>query len=56
MSSLESPLQENYVLKKKICVLGGVEDYKDEFQKELSSNALPIENKRNIGVNISKID
>ncbi|MCK4479712.1 MAG: hypothetical protein KAV01_04220 [Candidatus Lokiarchaeota archaeon] len=56
MSSLEFPLQENYVLKKKICVLGGVEDYKDEFQKELSSNALPIENKRNIGVNISKID
>lgn len=56
MSSLESPLQEKFVLKKKICVLGGCENYKDEFQKELSSNALPIENKQNIGVNISKID
>ena len=56
MSSLETPLQEKYVLKKKICVLGGTETYKDEFQKQLSSNSLPIENKRNIGVNISKID
>lgn len=56
MSFLESPLQEKYVLKKKICVLGGQENYKDEFQKELSSNSLSIENKRNIGVNISKID
>ncbi len=56
MSSLESPLQEKFVLKKKICVLGGCENYKDEFQKELSSNALSIENKQNIGVNISKID
>lgn len=56
MSLLETPLQEKYVLKKKICVLGGTETYKDEFQKQLSSNSLPIENKRNIGVNISKID
>jgi len=56
MSSLESPLQETLVLKKKLCILGGMEHYKDEFQKELSSNALPIENKQNIGVNISKID
>lgn len=56
MSSLESPLQEKYILKKKICVLGGQEKYKDAFQKELSTNSLSIENKRNIGVNISKID
>ncbi|UCC20035.1 MAG: hypothetical protein JSV62_01775, partial [Promethearchaeota archaeon] len=56
MNSLEIPLQEKYVIKKKICVLGGVENYKDEFQREFSSNILPIENKRNIGVNISKID
>lgn len=56
MSSIESPLQEKLVLKKKLCILGGMEHYKDEFQKELSSNALPIENKQNIGVNISKID
>jgi hypothetical protein len=56
MSSLETPLQEKYVLKKKLCVLGGTETYKDEFQRQLSSNSLPLENKRNIGVNISKID
>ncbi|MFW9818326.1 MAG: hypothetical protein ACFFE5_01855 [Candidatus Thorarchaeota archaeon] len=56
MSSLETALQEKYVLKKKLCVLGGTEMYKDEFQRQLSSNSLPIENKRNIGVNISKID
>ncbi|MFX1504109.1 MAG: hypothetical protein ACFFDH_24325 [Promethearchaeota archaeon] len=56
MSSLESPLYEKIVMKQKVCVLGGMEYYKDEFQKELSSNTLPIENKQNIGVNISKID
>ncbi|MFX1366206.1 MAG: hypothetical protein ACFFCE_05285 [Promethearchaeota archaeon] len=56
MSSLESQLYEKIVMKKKVCVLGGMEYYKDEFQKELSSNTLPIENKQNIGVNISKID
>ncbi len=56
MNSLEIPLQERFVLKKKVCVLGGTENYKDEFQKKLSSNSLPFENKRNIGVNISKID
>lgn len=42
--------------KKKICVIGGYENYKDEFQKGASSKSLPIENKQNIGVNISKID
>jgi hypothetical protein len=56
MSSLETPLQERLLLKKKLCILGGTEKYKDEFQKKLSSNSLPIQNKRNIGVNISKID
>ncbi|MFX0002609.1 MAG: hypothetical protein ACFE9J_03920 [Candidatus Hermodarchaeota archaeon] len=56
MSSLETPLQEKFVLKKKLCVLGGMENFKDEFQKKLSSNSLSIQNKRNIGVNISKID
>ncbi len=56
MSSLDSPLYEKKIMKKKVCILGGMEHYKDEFQKELSSNALPIENKQNIGVNISKID
>jgi len=56
MSLLETPLHDKFVLKKKICVLGGTENYKDEFQKKLSCNSLPIENKRNIGVNISKIE
>ncbi|MFX1380451.1 MAG: hypothetical protein ACFFA4_15305 [Promethearchaeota archaeon] len=56
MSSLETPIQGKFVLKKKLCILGGTENIKDEFQKKLSSNSLPIENKRNIGVNISKVD
>lgn len=56
MSSLETPIQKKHFFKKKICILGGTEKYKDEFQKEISSNSLPIENKQNIGVNISKID
>jgi hypothetical protein len=43
-------------MKKKVCILGGYENYKDEFQKRISSNCLPIENKHSIGVNISKID
>jgi hypothetical protein len=43
-------------IKKKVCILGGYENYKDEFQKRVSSDCLPIENKHNIGVNISKID
>ncbi|MHA2008880.1 MAG: hypothetical protein ACXABO_12495 [Promethearchaeota archaeon] len=49
-----SPIQIN--VKKKVCILGGQETYKDEFQKRISSNCLPIENKNNIGVNISKTD
>jgi hypothetical protein len=56
LSSLETPLLSKPLIKKKICILGGVENYKDEFQKKLSSNSLPLENKQNIGVNISKID
>ena len=56
MNSLEIPLLSNPLIKKKICILGGTENYKDEFQKNLSSKSLPIDNKRNIGVNISKID
>ncbi|MHA2390800.1 MAG: hypothetical protein ACXAEX_02425 [Promethearchaeota archaeon] len=56
MHSIEiiDPIQTH--IKKKICILGGQENYKDEFQKRISSNCLPIENKHNIGVNISKID
>ncbi len=40
----------------KVCLLGGTELLKNEFQKNMSSNCLPVENKQNIGVNISKID
>ncbi|MFX1390147.1 MAG: hypothetical protein ACFE9Z_08805 [Promethearchaeota archaeon] len=56
MSLLETPYKKKFFFKKKICILGGVEAYKDEFQKRISSNSLPLENKQNIGVNISKID
>ncbi|MFX1571136.1 MAG: hypothetical protein ACFFB0_00135 [Promethearchaeota archaeon] len=53
MNSLETL---EYYFKKKIAILGGMETYKDELQKTLSSNCLPIKNKQNIGVNISKIE
>jgi len=43
-------------IKKKICILGGTESYKDQFQNRISSTCLSLENKQNIGVNISKID
>ncbi|MFX1593083.1 MAG: hypothetical protein ACFFCL_10345 [Promethearchaeota archaeon] len=56
MSLLETRFQSKFVIKKKLCILGGTEIYKDEFQKKMSSSSLSIENKRNIGVNISKID
>lgn len=56
MHSFETlePIQSYF--KKKVCILGGYENYKDEFQKTISSDCLPIENKQNLGVNISKID
>ena len=56
MNSLETPIHLSHYFKKKVVLLGGTENYKDEFQKKISSNCLPIETKRNIGVNISKID
>ncbi|MFW9894275.1 MAG: hypothetical protein ACFFD7_00560 [Candidatus Thorarchaeota archaeon] len=56
MQSYETPESTHIYMKKKVCILGGYENYKDEFQKRISSNCLPIENKHNIGVNISKID
>ncbi len=56
MHSYETLEPIKVYMKKKICILGGYENYKDEFQKRMSSNCLPIENKHNIGVNISKID
>jgi len=56
LNSYETIETFEFYFKKKVCILGGQEKYKDEFQKCLSSNCLPIENKQNIGVNISKID
>ena len=56
MNSCETLDLIRHHFKKKICILGGTEKYKDEFQKKISSNCLPIENKQNIGVNISRID
>ncbi|MFX1376464.1 MAG: hypothetical protein ACFFA0_11665 [Promethearchaeota archaeon] len=56
MNSIETLEAYHFYFKKKVCILGGQETYKDEFQKILSSNYLSIENKQNIGVNISKID
>ena len=56
MHSIESlDIIQTYI-KKKVCILGGYENYKDEFQKRVSSDCLPVENKHNLGVNISKID
>ena len=57
MSTYEILHQEkNLTLKKKIALLGGFEKYKDYFQEFISSNCLEIDNKQNIGVNISRID
>ncbi len=56
MHSFETIDPIHTYIKKKVCILGGYENYKDEFQKRISSDCLPIENKHNIGVNISKLD
>ncbi len=56
MNSYETLETFQFYFKKKLCILGGQEKFKNEFQKCLSSSCLPIENKQNIGVNISKID
>jgi len=56
LNSYETLETYQFYFKKKIVILGGQEKIKDEFQKCLSSSCLPIENKQNIGVNISKID
>lgn len=57
MSTYEILQQEKILtLKKKIALLGGLEKYKDYFQEFVSSNCLEIDNKQNIGVNISRID
>ena len=56
MSSSKTLLTFESEFKFKICLLGGIENIKNEFQKIVSSGRLPIKNKQNIGVNISKID
>ncbi len=56
MNSYETLETFQFYFKKKVVLLGGTEKFKNEFQKCLSSSCLPIENKQNIGVNISKID
>jgi len=55
-SSKNIPSNSKLNFKVKICLLGGTELYKNEFQRAISSHTLPIEYKRNMGVNISKID
>jgi hypothetical protein len=55
MNTLKTDLKEAY-FKKKVCLLGGLEEIKNQFQDYLSSSTLSMENKRNIGVNISKVD
>lgn len=55
MNSLKNDLKEAF-FKKKVCLLGGLEELKNQFQNNLSSSSLSMENKRNIGVNISKVD
>ncbi len=56
MNSYETLETLQFYYKKKIVILGGLEQTKNKFQESLSSNCLPIQNKENIGVNISKID
>jgi len=55
MNSLQSDIKEAF-FKKKICLLGGLEEIKNNIQDILSSSTLSMENKKNIGVNISKVD
>jgi hypothetical protein len=56
LNSYETLETFKFYYKKKIVILGGLEQTKNKFQEILSSNCLPIQNKENIGVNISKID
>ena len=49
-------MEYQHHFKKKICLLGSLEDIKDEFQEKSSDSCLPFDNKLNIGVNISRAD
>ena len=50
------PKTNGRYFKIKICLLGGTELYKNEFQKKISSECLPMENKQFIGVNIGRLN
>jgi hypothetical protein len=56
MSSSKTLTSLENQFKIKICLIGGYENYKNQFQKFVSSHKLPFDNKTSIGVNISKID
>ncbi len=55
MSSPSSSRSLENFFKLKVCLLGGLENFKNELQQNISTDILPIENiKKNMGVNISK--
>lgn len=56
MSSCNKELLAVKQCKSKICLIGGQETYKDEFQRAWSDASLSLQNKDNIGVNISRIN
>lgn len=56
MSSSKSLTSLENEFKIKICLIGGYENYKNQFQKFVSSHKFPFDNKNSIGVNISKVD
>ncbi|MFX1258734.1 MAG: hypothetical protein ACFFAN_12810 [Promethearchaeota archaeon] len=56
MNSSENLLIPDRQFKIKVCLLGGTEHYKNYFQKLISYNCLPVENKNCIGVNLSKFN
>ncbi len=56
MSSSKSLISLENEFKLKICLIGGYENYKNQFQKFVSSHKLPFDNKNSIGVNISKVN
>lgn len=56
MSSTKRQTVPTKSYKYKVCLLGGLEKYKDEFQIRASQASLSPQNKSCIGVNISKIN
>ena len=56
LSSCNKELLTGRQCKSKICLIGGLEAYKDEFQRVWSDASLSLQNKDNIGVNIIRIN